>query len=591
MAINAEEARRALKVVHEFLSQQKYSAALSLCRKVLRMDPTLESEVSLVSSVAKILQLSRELSPPNYYEMLDLAMEATSRDVKAAFRKKALELHPDKNPTQGANEAFAILKQAQTILSDTQERYIYDNNLRRAIALKNSQPHAWFDYSNVMHAQPYSAPTSTASSHHHYPNTDPRSSWHNQSQAQSNSSTANPHHTGHTFEGYSFYTSHYHHTARPHPYQYPQQPQQPQQHQQAPQHTPQQQHHQQPQHTTSCDRKKWAPFNDPTKNEHQAKAAQFHQYQYTEKASKQPPAKKQSRQNMPRQKPRRGQNLVVDLSDEEEPVAEEIFESDCVSNPASVDITEDGSDVTSVERKRFPSRSNSSQKQSPAKKARQKVEYDISSGSSVEAEQSKWDRSNDSQSDSDHSDDDALQNSDLKRKNPPRSARPSQFKDVERVDSTLARASKQNLDVRPEQLQSETEQDQQGTSTSASNLEALSEPAKEKHITVNEQAEDAENDDTKRYDVNGKEHTRASRSRQGNHFSGKSSPNIAHDSSKTNSKRDVSSASKRGFFNGFDETKWANAIVIDIDDDVEEVVYVDLTDSIHDGDDEDIEEY
>ena len=63
----------------------------------------------------------------DYYKLLGVAKEASAADIKKAFRKRALELHPDKNPDDpNAEEKFKDLNEAYAVLSDEEKRRQYD---------------------------------------------------------------------------------------------------------------------------------------------------------------------------------------------------------------------------------------------------------------------------------------------------------------------------------------------------------------------------------------------------------------------------------------------------------------------------------
>ncbi|MGB5682558.1 MAG: DnaJ domain-containing protein, partial [Polyangiales bacterium] len=67
------------------------------------------------------------MTKPDYYEVLEVTREVTTVELKKAYRKKALEYHPDRNPENPeAEEKFKLCAEAYSILSDEQKRQVYD---------------------------------------------------------------------------------------------------------------------------------------------------------------------------------------------------------------------------------------------------------------------------------------------------------------------------------------------------------------------------------------------------------------------------------------------------------------------------------
>ncbi len=63
----------------------------------------------------------------DYYEVLEVAKNATADEIKKAYRKKALQYHPDRNPgDKDAEEKFKEAAEAYGVLSDPDKRARYD---------------------------------------------------------------------------------------------------------------------------------------------------------------------------------------------------------------------------------------------------------------------------------------------------------------------------------------------------------------------------------------------------------------------------------------------------------------------------------
>lgn len=65
-------------------------------------------------------------SRQDYYQILGVSKDASDAELKAAYRKQALQWHPDRNKSAEATEKFKEINKAYEVLSDPQKRQAYD---------------------------------------------------------------------------------------------------------------------------------------------------------------------------------------------------------------------------------------------------------------------------------------------------------------------------------------------------------------------------------------------------------------------------------------------------------------------------------
>ena len=70
----------------------------------------------------------------DYYQTLGVSKNASEAEIKRAYRKLALEWHPDRNKSAGANEKFKEINKAYEVLSDPKKKELYDQHGEAAFA-------------------------------------------------------------------------------------------------------------------------------------------------------------------------------------------------------------------------------------------------------------------------------------------------------------------------------------------------------------------------------------------------------------------------------------------------------------------------
>ena len=79
------------------------------------------------------------------YEVLGISRDASQEEVKRAFRKLAMEHHPDRSREEGAEERFKEIAAAYEVLSDAEKRTAYDRFGLAGVDRNGQQGFAGFD--------------------------------------------------------------------------------------------------------------------------------------------------------------------------------------------------------------------------------------------------------------------------------------------------------------------------------------------------------------------------------------------------------------------------------------------------------------
>ena len=79
----------------------------------------------------------------DYYEILGVSKSASADELKKAYRKLALEWHPDRNKAANANEKFKEINEAYAVLSDPKKKETYDQFGHSAFAPGGGMGGGW----------------------------------------------------------------------------------------------------------------------------------------------------------------------------------------------------------------------------------------------------------------------------------------------------------------------------------------------------------------------------------------------------------------------------------------------------------------
>ncbi|KVI10609.1 uncharacterized protein LOC112508138 [Cynara cardunculus var. scolymus] len=127
MESNIEEALRAKESAEKLFAIKDFTGAKQYALKAQAVCPQLEGISQMVATfeiyAATETKINGEI---DLYSVLGLGPSADKSVLKKQYKKMAVLLHPDKNKTKGADEAFKLVSEAWSVLSDSTKRNSYD---------------------------------------------------------------------------------------------------------------------------------------------------------------------------------------------------------------------------------------------------------------------------------------------------------------------------------------------------------------------------------------------------------------------------------------------------------------------------------
>lgn len=89
-------------------------------------EPSSDSSTEKEYTPEQVAEVKKILGCKDYYEVLSIGKDFSEAEIKKAYRKLALQFHPDKNKAPKAADAFKRIGHAFAVLNDEEKRRKYD---------------------------------------------------------------------------------------------------------------------------------------------------------------------------------------------------------------------------------------------------------------------------------------------------------------------------------------------------------------------------------------------------------------------------------------------------------------------------------
>ncbi|KAD5318207.1 hypothetical protein R6Q59_033475 [Mikania micrantha] len=127
MDMNVEEAIRAKDNAEKLFAVKDFMGAKHYALKALSICPQLEGISQMVATFEIFAATQKKINGEiDLYSIFGLNPLADKSVLKKQYKKMVVLLHPDRNRTVGADEAFKLVSEAWNVLSDSTKRNSYD---------------------------------------------------------------------------------------------------------------------------------------------------------------------------------------------------------------------------------------------------------------------------------------------------------------------------------------------------------------------------------------------------------------------------------------------------------------------------------
>ncbi|KAL8265804.1 hypothetical protein R6Q59_003148 [Mikania micrantha] len=142
MECNKDEAMRAKNIAENKMIKNDFEGGKKFALKAQQLFPELENISQMLAVCDVHCSAKRKINgaAKDLYGILQVESSADVATIKKHYRKLALVLHPDKNRFPGAEAAFKLVVEANTILSDKVKRTFHDYTCREPTFPKPQNP-------------------------------------------------------------------------------------------------------------------------------------------------------------------------------------------------------------------------------------------------------------------------------------------------------------------------------------------------------------------------------------------------------------------------------------------------------------------